>query len=199
MIAIGCVIRNMQDYKNTLVDNIPCLRRYARALTNNYHLADRIVQQCIDCAADLRQFVKEEQDKAAQRVWLYSIFHNIYNEFLNEQSTRIAQFSSDDSHGDGGDFEHDEYHRALAQLPLQQKQIFLLVSVEKFLYEEVSKIVNMPLGAILSLLHTARNSIVEQVYAVPSGGAINTRGIDENNGTNRSVKNNSDEAVELSL
>jgi RNA polymerase sigma-70 factor (ECF subfamily) len=162
----------MQDLINKLLENIPCLRRYARALTGNNRLADRIVQQCLDCAVDLQQLVKEDHsNRAAQKIWLFSIFHHIYNEFINEQQAIVEQLTDNIPDAETFAFhpqsnlEHDEYQVALMQLPLLQQQIFLLVSVEKFLYEEVSQIVNMPLGAVLSLLHTARNAIAEKVYS----------------------------------
>jgi RNA polymerase sigma-70 factor (ECF subfamily) len=192
----------MQDYKNTLVENIPYLRRYARALTDNMRLADRMVQQCIDCATDLHQLIKNEQNNVIdQKLWLFSIFHNIHTEFIEEQQAITAELSindSPDSAESAGTAERDEYYRAFIRLPLQQKQIFLLVSVEKFLYEDVSKIVNMPLGAILSLLHTARNSIAEQVYSAPAGRATESPAVTDNT-PGKSAANNNDEAVELSL
>ncbi|WP_455210766.1 sigma factor-like helix-turn-helix DNA-binding protein [Kaarinaea lacus] len=196
----------MEDYKDTIISNIPYLRRYARVLTNNTRLADRMVQQCIDCAMDLHQLIKKEQDGVVrQKIWLFSIFHNIYNEFIAEQQTIVARlpnsyFSENEEFTNT--YENDQYYRAFMQLPLQQKQIFLLVSVEKFLYEEVSKIVNLPLGAILSLLHTARHSIAEQIYSVHKASldvdseVVDTGLSDTNH--NKSVVNN-DQTLELSL
>jgi RNA polymerase sigma-70 factor (ECF subfamily) len=167
----------MLEPNNAMLETIPYLRRYARALTNNTRLADRIVQQCLDCAADLRQFVRQDHgDSATQKLWLFSIFHNIYNEFINEQQAIVDQLNDAmedhlvaDSeaatiHPPGND-NHDEYQLALMQLPLLQQQIFLLVCVEKFLYEEVGQIVNLPLGAVLSLLHSARESLADKVYS----------------------------------
>jgi RNA polymerase sigma-70 factor (ECF subfamily) len=188
----------MQDYKDTIIENVPYLRRYARALTDNGRLADRMVHQCIDCAADLHLLTKKEQGNAIdQKVWLFSIFHNIYSEFIAEQHIITAQLSTaglSDDEEIAVNRESDKYHRAFLQLPLQQKQIFLLVSVEKFSYEEVSKIVNLPLGAILSLLHTARNFIAEQVYSkqAADGSVVDAR---------HSIKpaTEKDEAVEMSL
>ncbi len=191
----------MQDFKNTLIENIPYLRRYARALTDNRRMADRMVQQCIDCATDLHQLIKNGQDNSRdQKIWLFSIFHNIYNEFVAEQQTIIAKLSIDmpDIEELAGMPERDEYQRALAQLPLRQKQIFLLVSVEKFVYEEVCKIVNLPLGAILSLLHTARDSIAEQVYSAPTDRATETF-VSNHKNSDKSSANKIDQAVEISL
>jgi RNA polymerase sigma-70 factor (ECF subfamily) len=177
----------MHENKNTMLESIPCLRRYARALTGNYRLADRVVQQCIDCAVDLQQLVKEEHaDAAAQKLWLFSIFHNIYNEFINEQEALYERLNFDlsdsemfavDTHGLS---DSDEYHRALMQLPLQQQQIFLLVSLERFPYEQVAEIVNTPLGAVLSLLHTARQTLAEKVYPVQEPQSIdNTESLND--------------------
>jgi len=157
---------------DTVVANIPYLRRYTRGLTNDTVLADRIVQQCIDCALDLQQFVKHhEVDIAAQKIWLFSILHNIYGEFLNEQNSLLMYLRAsspvreDDTDSRRQISENDTYLRALAELPLIQRQVFLLVSVEKFLYEEVANIVNRPLGAVLSLLNTARRTLAERVFS----------------------------------
>ena len=157
---------------DSLVAIIPYLRRYTRGLTNDNVLADRIVQQCIDCARDLQQFVKHHKaDAEAQKIWLFSILHNIYGEFLNEQNSLLMHLRDhspvreDDVASRRQHIENDTYLRALAELPLLQRQIFLLVSVEKFLYEEVAKIVNMPLGAVLSLLNTARRTLAEKIFS----------------------------------
>ena len=190
----------MQDYKNTLLENIPYLRRYARALIDDRILADRMVQQCIDCATDLHQLIRTGQNNSVdQKIWLFSIFHNIYSEFTAEQQTMAAELSINASPylpdiEIPNAPENDEFHRAFKQLPLRQKQVFLLVSVEKFLYEEVGKIVNQPLGAILSLLHTARNFIAEQVYR---DSAQRTAELPEN--TDKNESNSAEEAVEMSL
>ena len=163
----------MYELNNPLLENIPCLRRYARALTNNNRLADRAVQQCVDCAVDLQKLVIVNLGNAAERkIWMFSIFHNIYGEFIKEQESIGHQLNVDLSDNEvvtinpDNHFDNDEHCIALMQLPLLQRQIFLLVSIEKFRYEEVARIVNLPLGAVLSLLHTARQSIAERVYAV---------------------------------
>ena len=187
----------MKNYKDTIIETLPYLRRYARALTGDIRLADRMVQQCIDCATDLHQLIKKDQNNAiGQKIWLFSIFHNIYNEFITEQQVFMAQWQTTELPANEellNSHEDDKYYRAFKQLPLQQQQVFLLVSVEKFLYEEVSKIVNLPLGAILSLLHTARNSIAEKVYS-PADADIALDNISP-----RAPTINNDEAVEVLL
>ena len=45
--------------------------------------------------------------------------------------------------------------KALAALPLKQKRVFILKEIEGFKHAEISKILNIPVGTIKSLLHRA--------------------------------------------
>jgi len=161
----------MREFKNENAEFIPYLRRYARALTGDFPLADKLVQQSFDCALGLRHLFKDKL-KTEKKIRLFSIFHLIHNDYINGQKNfpvvdgsysthlSIVNFQSVEDK-----FRNDKYYLAFLQLPLPQKQVLLLVTVERFLYDEVSKILNMPLGAILSQLHTARKSIAEKVYS----------------------------------
>ena len=47
----------------------------------------------------------------------------------------------------------------LQQLPDDQRQVLLLVSVEGFTYKEVAKIMDVPLGTVMSRLSRARKTL----------------------------------------
>ena len=47
----------------------------------------------------------------------------------------------------------------LQQLPEDQRQVLLLVTVEGFRYKEVAKIMNIPLGTVMSRLSRARSTL----------------------------------------
>ena len=164
----------MQEFKNALIKYIPNLRRYARALTGDFQLADQVVQQSIDCAVGVSHLVKNESE-ADNKVRLFSIFHLIYHDYINEQKNQ-PQLKNDGLANSGvtnidafeNKYRDNKFFQVFNQLPVQQKQVFLLVTVERLLYEDVSKILDIPLGAMLSHLHTARKSIIEKVYATHS-------------------------------
>src|SRR6478736_6692134 len=63
----------MNDFADLLEDQIPRLRRYARALTRDVSRADDLVQSCL-----LRAVAKQHlwQPGTDLRAWLFTILHN---------------------------------------------------------------------------------------------------------------------------
>jgi len=47
----------------------------------------------------------------------------------------------------------------MESLPASQKEVILLVSVEGFSYEEVSGILDIPMGTVMSRLHRSRDKM----------------------------------------
>ena len=65
----------------------------------------------------------------------------------------------------------DEVTNAINALPLDFRTVILLCDIEGFTYEEIAKIVNIPIGTVRSRLHRARNMLKEQLidYAQKMG------------------------------
>ncbi len=65
----------------------------------------------------------------------------------------------------------DEVTRALSELPVDFKTIILLCDIEEFSYEEIAKIIDIPIGTVRSRLHRARNILKEKLreYARQEG------------------------------
>ena len=57
----------------------------------------------------------------------------------------------------------DEVTNAVNALPVDFRAVILLCDIEGFTYEEISKIVNIPIGTVRSRLHRARNMLKEQL------------------------------------
>jgi RNA polymerase sigma-70 factor (ECF subfamily) len=49
--------------------------------------------------------------------------------------------------------------RALAALPDEQRQVLLLIGVEGFGYEEAAKMLNVPVGTVMSRLSRGRDRL----------------------------------------
>ena len=49
--------------------------------------------------------------------------------------------------------------RALAKLPLEQRQVILLVGLEGMRYEEVAEVLNVPVGTVRSRLSRGRDQL----------------------------------------
>ena len=65
----------------------------------------------------------------------------------------------------------DEVTRALNELPVDFKTIILLCDIEEFSYEEIAKIIDIPIGTVRSRLHRASNILKEKLreYAQKEG------------------------------
>ena len=65
----------------------------------------------------------------------------------------------------------DEITVALDKLPVDFKTIILLCDIEEFSYEEIAKILDIPIGTVRSRLHRARNALKESLkeYAEKMG------------------------------
>jgi len=144
--------------RDLIIDEIPRLRRYARALTGGQDLADDLVQETLERAIAKWHFWQRERNL---RPWLFSIMHNLYVDQLrggkhidycdDKDLDRLPHPSQQPD-----TLELRDLDRALARLPLDQRQILLLVGLEEMSYQEVAKTLGLPLGTVMSRLARAR-------------------------------------------
>ena len=139
------------------------LYRVAYSWTHDPHLSSDLVQETLARAIDKR---KQLKDIEALDAWLFRILSNCWydvcrqNKYLQElpdENTLVCEATP----------EADQYHRelvnkvqrAVMQLPIEQRQIVTLVDLEGFSYAEVAKIVDAPVGTVMSRLCRARNKL----------------------------------------
>ena len=63
-------------------------------------------------------------------------------------------------------FQHmmgDEVTEAINSLPVDFRVVILLCDIEGFTYEEIAKIIDIPIGTVRSRLHRARNMLKEKL------------------------------------
>lgn len=143
--------------QHDLLAEIPRLRRYARALTGDRARADDLVQDTLERALDRWRLWRPGN----LRAWLMTIMHNL---FVNEVRMAAAVEYRDDadlpehstrpSQSDG--LELRDLERTLQTLPAEQREVLLLVGLEELAYEEVARIVGVPVGTVMSRLSRAR-------------------------------------------
>jgi RNA polymerase sigma-70 factor, ECF subfamily len=153
----------MSEFHRLIEQQIPRLRRYAQALTRNRERADDLVQDTLG-----RALIKEEfwQYGTNIRAWLFTIMHNqnvnnIRRDARETVAIDIEQVSghlpaTTDPTAYRKMFELD---RALGQLPLEQKQVILLVGLEGMSYEDTAGILGMPIGTVRSRLSRGRDAL----------------------------------------
>jgi RNA polymerase sigma-70 factor (ECF subfamily) len=150
----------VSEFHRLIEQQIPRLRRYARALTRNRERADDLVQDTLS-----RALVKEQfwQPGTNLRAWLFTIMHNqnVNNVRLAVRESRMvdteqlpAMPATTDPTVSRQMF---ELERALAQLPLEQRQVILLVGLEGMSYEDAAGILSVPVGTVRSRLSRGRD------------------------------------------
>lgn len=152
-----------------VIEQLPYLRRMARAWTRNRANADDLVQNCLERAwAHQGQFMPGTN----LRAWLLTIMHN---HFIDDVRRDIRARENSDAAQTfiGGRFtpgnqelalELSDLRAALARLPIEQYTTLILVTLEDMNYEQAAKITNVPIGTIRSRLSRARATLKSQLW-----------------------------------
>lgn len=156
--------------------HLPHLRRYARALTGNRARADDLVQDTLE-----RAWIKFHlwQPTLAIRPWLFAVMHNVFvNQVKTHARRQHASLSDEEAaklvtRPNQSDFiEVDELDRCISLLPIEQREVLLLVSLEEMGYGEVAQVLGIPVGTVTSRLARARTRLRTLLEQVGSGAPL---------------------------
>jgi RNA polymerase sigma-70 factor (ECF subfamily) len=148
-------------FRQQLLGAIPRLRRYARSLVFDAHAADDLVQTALERALSHWHQFDQRRDIL---VWTLSIAHNAYM----DDRRRHARLPLADAADPGRTLE--ERHAAhspdlglqldlvaaLQQLPVEQREPLLLVTLEQLSYAECAELLRIPIGTVMSRISRAR-------------------------------------------
>jgi RNA polymerase sigma-70 factor (ECF subfamily) len=141
-----------------LIQHIPRLRRYARALARDPARADDLVQDTLERALAKLDLWRPDSDL---RAWLFTLMHNLFvNQMRSAGSHTLCELDeANDVPVSGGQNEAlavRDIHAALSQLPPEQREVMLLVGLEQFAYADAARILGVPQGTVMSRLSRAR-------------------------------------------
>jgi len=145
--------------EHPIMAHVPQLRRYARALTRHEIEADDLVQDTLERA--LRKFSLWKRGTNL-RAWLFSVMHNLYvNQIRAKQETALLDDDLDIPVGGRQEegLKIRDLSTSLLALPLEQREVLLLVGLEDFSYEEVAQTLDIPLGTVMSRLSRGRERL----------------------------------------
>lgn len=152
----------MTDHDALIAQQIPRLRRYARALTGDRAAADDLVQDTLERALSRFHLWRRGSDL---RAWLFTIMHNIYvNQVrsLARHRNEALETEPDAEMPRGRDpdwLELRDLAGALARVPDEQRTVLLLVGLEQFTYDEAARILDIPIGTVMSRLSRGRERL----------------------------------------
>jgi RNA polymerase sigma-70 factor (ECF subfamily) len=152
----------MTDAVQLLEPMIPALRRYARVLLRDRTAADDLVQDGLERA--LSRWHLRRPDGSA-RAWVFTILHNLAVNQLRQRARRgehlaleaVAEPGLPPAQQDA--LRHRDLLRALDALPEDQRSVLLLVAVEDLSYAEAARVLDIPLGTVMSRLARGRERL----------------------------------------
>jgi len=150
------------EMKRSLGTFRPHLYRLAYSWSHDPALADELTQEALTKA--LRKLHQVRQPETLDR-WLFGILANCWRDHFR----RLRPMDDIDDcplHDDNTPEQQHEQQRlvgtvrqAIEQLPEGQRQTITLVDLEGFSYAEVSDILQIPMGTVMSRLCRARKAL----------------------------------------
>ncbi|MEX0811545.1 MAG: sigma-70 family RNA polymerase sigma factor [Chitinophagales bacterium] len=174
-------------FEKEFFPHIDALYNFAFHLTYNEDDANDLVQETYLKAY---RFSHSYDEGTNAKAWLFKILKNAFINEYRKKSKRPTRVDyediihyhdkEDDKKGSDSqdmrqdyfqDMLGDEVTRAINVLPVDFKTVILLCDIEGFTYEEIAKIIDIPIGTVRSRLHRARNMLKDHLmeYAKKMG------------------------------
>lgn len=165
-------------FEKELFPHIAALKTFAYHLSYNEEDANDLVQETYMKA---HRFIDKYVQGTNAKAWLFKIMKNAYINEYRKKSKRPKQVDFEDiiSYQDtdsAGSTKYldlrqeifqnmmgDEVTTAINSLPIDFRTVILLCDIEGFTYEEISKIIDVPIGTVRSRLFRARNMLKEKL------------------------------------
>lgn len=148
--------------KARIADELPHIRRFAYTLTNDPDQADDLAQNSLERALRKR-FLWHR--KGSLRSWIFRI---VYTSFLNDragQRPATRSLGPDDVSDARQQPRQDDIMTclnigaAMQLLPDGQREALALVALEDLSYEDVARVLDVPIGTVRSRVSRAREAL----------------------------------------
>jgi RNA polymerase sigma factor (sigma-70 family) len=140
---------------------LPRLRRYARALVRQREEADDLVQDTLERAWAKSALWRGVSD---MRAWLFGIMHNLHVDGVRRPKLQTVSLEDDTPEvpvaaSQGERLALLDLQSALGQLPLEQREVLLLVALEDMAYADIAQTLGIPMGTVMSRLSRGRERL----------------------------------------
>ena len=179
--------QEMQNYERVFEEEFyphaDALFNFAYNLTYNEEDANDLVQETYMKAF---RFIDKYIEGTNAKAWLFKILKNGFINQYRKKSKRPSQvdyeevinFHKEEDSNFSGHIDlreeifqnmmGDEVTTAINALPVDFRTVILLCDIEGFTYEEISKIMDIPIGTVRSRLHRSRNMLKEKLKGYAS-------------------------------
>lgn len=170
-------LRRLRVLKTRIADARPRLYRTAYAWCHDACLAEDLVHEAL--AKGLKS-VHQVKDELVLEAWLYSILNNCWRDHFRRMRPQanideIMELPSDDPGPEQNHVESElvmRVRRAVARLPLGQRQVVTLVALEEMSYGAAAQALGIPVGTVMSRLSRARLALRELLHEMPASDNV---------------------------
>lgn len=154
--------KRVMGKRDQIIAEIPRLRRFARALTGEAAAADDLVQDCLLRALGRLNLWRSGTN---MRAWLFTILRNLYANQRRRSARRPAEVPIDETRElsspptQGQALALHDLSAALSRLPVEQREVVLLIGLEELSYKETAQILAVPVGTVMSRLSRGREAL----------------------------------------
>ena len=161
------------------------LFRYARALSRDPADAEELVQECYRRALSAGKKPDPKKSEDVRR-WLFVILRNVWkNEVRRRGNQELSELIDQEPRSEGPTPEAQllrqalqyEIRAALDSLSAPHREIVVLRDVEGLSYEQISSVIDCPVGTVMSRLARARGQL-RNVLAEVSGREVPAKNAD---------------------
>lgn len=156
-------------FSASILAELPRLRRYARILTDDREQADRLVEETLKQARQLHDESRPDSRRSTQLLALLRAVsaRTIAPSALAETPPTMpladagskAQTICDARTAPAPADRGAQMLAQLRELPLEQREVLVLVAVERMSYAEVAALLQMPVATVVSRLSQARAAL----------------------------------------
>jgi RNA polymerase sigma-70 factor, ECF subfamily len=164
-------------FEQTVLPHLDSAYNLARWLAGNDHDAQDVAQE-----ASLRAFRYFGSFRGENaRSWLLSIVRNAFYTWLrknrpektveiNDETLDIEDASANAEMANPQFADADAVRRAIAELPVEFREIVILREMEGFSYKEIAELAEVPIGTVMSRLARARKLLHKSLTAAFNPG-----------------------------
>ncbi|MEL6840984.1 MAG: RNA polymerase sigma factor [Pseudomonadota bacterium] len=156
------------QFKTEMIGLLPRLRRFALTLTRSGPDADDLLQDA--CTTALQKWQQYDPSQPFDR-WMFRVIRNLWISEIRKRKVRQGEGQIDAEEANelqtAGSAEEtltaQQVRRKVADLDQDLAQPLMLVCSEGYSYKEVSELLNIPIGTVMSRIHRARKLLVSHL------------------------------------
>ena len=166
------IICRPREFRKKVEESRPQLYRVAYSWCHDTALADDLVQETLFKAI---KNSGQLRDDALLKPWLFSILANCWRDHLRQYRAmeNIDEFEDslclDEATPEDARAQTQlvtQIRSEISRLSLGQREVLTLVDLEELSYAEVSAILNIPVGTVMSRLCRARRALKERLQTL---------------------------------